>query len=259
MKRDTLQDLPPFCGETHDALYGGRLRLRQPITGFRFAVDAPLLTAFAAAGKHARLACDLGTGCGVIALGLAWCGAAQKVVGIELQAQLAALARLSAADNDLSQQVEILEQDLRHCRGDSLTGRFDLVVANPPYWPVSEGHLPEDASRRIAGFEVEGTLGDWLACGKRLLSSRGRMCLVYPCRRIDVLLGAVVESGLGVTRLRFVHPVEGRPAELVLAEVRLGKPGRAEVLAPLSLLTAQGQDTPEAATILSGQFVVSIS
>jgi tRNA1Val (adenine37-N6)-methyltransferase len=257
MKVNISKRAPSSPDETEDSLYDGQLRLRQPALGYRFAVDAPLLTAFAAQGKRARLACDLGAGCGVVGLGLLFCGAAQRLVAVELQKELAGLALRNAQDNNLGDRVEVIHSDLRAFGKAEKATRFDLVVCNPPYFPPDEGHLPQHEGRRIAGFEIEGALGDFLSCGLRLLGSKGRLCLVYPCRRLDVLLSIAVERGFGVSRLRVVHPVEGRAGELVLAELRPGKPGRAEVGSPLVLRTPDGQDTPEAAAILSGRFALS--
>jgi tRNA1Val (adenine37-N6)-methyltransferase len=246
--------IPSRPDETVDSIYNGQLRLRQPTSSYRFCVDAPLLTAFAARGKRARLACDLGSGCGVVGLGLAWCGAAQRVVAVEIQPDLAEFASRNAAENGLEGRVKIVVDDVRSFRGGEQRGQFDLVVMNPPYFSASEGHLPEHEGRRIAGFEVKGSLSDFLQCGLALLNKKGRMCLVYPCRRLDLLLSTAVGLGFALTRLRLVHPIEGRLAELALAELRAGRPGRGEVEPPLILRTTDGRDTPEAEAIVSGRF-----
>ncbi|HEY3668042.1 MAG TPA: hypothetical protein VGL19_18695, partial [Polyangiaceae bacterium] len=61
---------------TSDSLYGGAVSLRQPARGYRVNVDAILLAAFAAQGRRAKLALDLGAGVGSVALGLHHLGAA---------------------------------------------------------------------------------------------------------------------------------------------------------------------------------------
>src|SRR6476646_5459864 len=100
--------------ESMDALFGGRLKLFQSRSGYRFSLDALLLAAFATIGKQDVVA-DLGTGNGVIPLVLAERCAA-KIVGIEMQSSLAERARRNIALNDLSDRVSIIHGDVRAIR-----------------------------------------------------------------------------------------------------------------------------------------------
>jgi len=242
-------------GYTTDALFEGRLLLRQPRRGYRFAVDAALLVWFAHSERPAPKCVDLGAGCGVVGLGLLAAGAVAELVAVEIQPRLADLCERNAESNDLAERVSVV-------RGDALAGDerlppggFELVVANPPFWRADAGVLPDDEERRVAGHEVSLTLEGWISRGAELLSQRrGRLCAVFPARRADELITAAARAGLSPTRMLMVHPRADDPAELVLLEARPGPPGRLAVPPPLVLRGPDDRDTAAAAEILSGRF-----
>ncbi|MDD5307939.1 MAG: methyltransferase [Deltaproteobacteria bacterium] len=240
---------------TKDALYEGRLTLHQPRRGYRFSVDAPLLTWFAYGPKPAASAVDLGAGCGVIGLGLLASGGARTVTAIEVQPELAALCARNAAANGLEGSCRVVEANLFEDHPDLRPGSYDLIVSNPPFSKAGTGRLPENPQRKLACCEVTGDLEGWIGAAARLASrSRGRLAVVFPARRLDDLMSSFGAAGLAATRLRMVHPKPGAGADLVLAEARIGSPGRLSVEPPLVLRDEGDKDTEETAAILSGRF-----
>ncbi|HEY0465824.1 MAG TPA: hypothetical protein VGC79_16540, partial [Polyangiaceae bacterium] len=89
---------------TTDTLYDGAVMLRQPARGYRVNVDALLLASFAAHGRRADLALDLGAGVGSVALGLHHLGAAARFALVEREAPLIALADENARSAGLNSQ-----------------------------------------------------------------------------------------------------------------------------------------------------------
>ncbi|MBF0551178.1 MAG: SAM-dependent methyltransferase, partial [Deltaproteobacteria bacterium] len=78
--------------ETLDILFGGRIKMLQPSRGYRFSIDAMLLADFVRPGLGGVMV-DLGCGCGVIPIVLGLKSGACRVTGIEIQPELADLAR----------------------------------------------------------------------------------------------------------------------------------------------------------------------
>ena len=76
-----------------------------------FGTDAILLADFAAP-KRSDLACDLGTGCGIIPL--LWCryDAPKKVIGVDIQPEAASLAQMSIDENNLNEKFSIILSDM---------------------------------------------------------------------------------------------------------------------------------------------------
>jgi len=240
---------------TRDAIFEGRLLLDQPRRGYRFAVDAALLVWFARGEKPARTCVDLGAGCGVVGLGLLAAGAARELVAIEVQPRLADVCASNAALNGLDDRTTVIAADMLEPHDRLPPAAYDLVVANPPFWPVDKGRLPELEERRIACHEVALTLAGWTGRAAELLHPRrGRLCAVFSARRADELLAALDRAGLSATRMTTVYPRADEPAELVLVEARPGGPGRLEVGPPLVLRGADGGDTAAGGAILRGEF-----
>ena len=237
---------------TRDEILRGRLILWQPREGYRFAVDPLLLIDFVSDGKVARAA-DLGTGCGIIALGLAQRFADAQLTAVELQPRLAGLARRNADENGLGDRVTVLELDLADARAAraALPGAsFELVASNPPFRPLGEGDANPDGEAAVARHELRLTLGDLAAQARRLLVPGGRAAIVYPAERLGALLGALERESLRPLRLRCVHPSASEPATRVLVEARKGARGNLVVEAPLILRDADGQYTSEARRVL---------
>ena len=241
---------------TADALFNGRLLLRQPEEGYRFSADAPLLVWFACGVSGGRVGCavDLGAGCGVVALGLLAAGKAERAVAVEIQPALQALCAANAQRNGFEQRLEAIRGDMRSAP--LLEGRrFDLVAVNPPFWPADEGHLPDAEERRVACHEVSIDLDGWVATAARLVERRrGRVCAVFPARRAVELLAGLSRHGLGATRLLAVHPRPDADAELVLVEARWGEKRPLALAAPIFLRDAANADTAAARAIYSGEF-----
>jgi tRNA1Val (adenine37-N6)-methyltransferase len=238
-----------------DTIFDGRVEICQPAQGYRFSVDAPLLVWFAASDRPARRCLDLGAGCGVVGLGLLAADVADRVVAVEAQQRLAALCQRNARANELADRFELVVGDLREVATDLDAGTFDLVVVNPPFWPAGKGRLPADQERRLACHEVLVTIDEWVGTARHLLDSRrGRLCVVFPGRRLDELLMVLAQHRLSATRILPVYPQEQAPGELVLVEARGGAPGRLSLDPPLVLKTASGADTEAARHVLDGHF-----
>jgi release factor glutamine methyltransferase len=111
---------------------------------------------------------DVGTGCGIQAL-----VAAKKsdyVLGVDINPKAVLLARKNAASNRIA-NAEFLESDLFSSIGEG--EKFNLIVFNPPYLPVSEkGLLERSWSGGVNGIEV---LERFLSGVKGYLAPGGRI------------------------------------------------------------------------------------
>lgn len=235
---------------TADTFGNGRLHVRQARNGYRFSIDAVLLAHSVRLPDAGTRILDLGTGCGIIPLILALRCPAVRIIGIEIQAELAALAQHNVRRNDLQDRIEILAADL--CRL-PLRGRragIDLVVTNPPYRRADTGRVNPDIQRAIARHELKTTLADIVAAADGLLGRGGRFAAVYPAERLADMLVTLRRHQLEPKALRMVHSGGQTPAKLFVVEaVKGGKPGL-KVAAPLVIYNADGAYTPEVAAML---------
>ena len=102
----------PLQGETLDAVFHGRLKIIQPEKGYRFSIDAVLLAELTRIRPKDRIV-DLGTGCGVIPLLLAYQHAIDHIIGIEIQESLVSIAKRNVLINELSHLITIVQTDLK--------------------------------------------------------------------------------------------------------------------------------------------------
>src|SRR6185503_11739287 len=98
----------PVLDLTEDAFLGGQLRLKQLKSGHRAGHDAVLLAAATPARSGERVA-DLGAGVGVAGLSVARRVAGIDLVLVEIDADLAMLARANAEANAIQADVIVLD------------------------------------------------------------------------------------------------------------------------------------------------------
>lgn len=234
---------------TTDSLYGGAVSLRQPAKGYRVNVDALLLAAFAAQGRRADLAIDLGAGVGSVALGLHHLGAAARFALVERDSQLLALADENAHTAHLVSQSFC--RDLSLGLPEELRQAADLVVSNPPFFDPANARQGPHAAKTGARF---GDLSPFVAAAAAAVSgTRGRIAFVYPARELSRFLASAERVQLVPKRLRLVHADDSTPARVALIELRRAKPGGLVVLPPLLEWSGKGVRSPELARILEGK------
>lgn len=236
---------------SEDGFLGGRLRIRQPVTGYRAATDPVFLAAFtpAAAGQSVL---ELGCGAGVAVLCLAARVPGLAAHGLETQRPYAALARANAAANGIGLTVH--DGDLRHPPAALRAMSFDHVIANPPFYPGGSATVPRDAGRRTAHVE-EASLDDWIAAGLRRLRPGGWLTLIHRAERLGGILAAL-DGRAGAVTVLPIAPRVGRPAGRVLVRARKGAATPLTLAAPFVVHRGEshGDDgdgfAPEAEAVL---------
>ncbi len=178
--------------------------------------DALALGRFAAAKRGWRV-CDLGCGSGVLLLLLAARAPSLSLTGVELDPLAARTARENLERNGLD--GEIIAGDFRE--NPLPAGRFDLVVSNPPYFPVGAGK-----SAGPARSEENGGLGELCAAASRLARNGGRFALCHRPERLADAFCSLRACGLEPKRLELVrHSPDHAPSLALIEAVKQGRPG----------------------------------
>lgn len=194
----------------------GPYALSWPEGVFPLGGDALALGDFATVKPGYRV-CDLGTGSGALLLLLARRAAGLTLWGIDRDRLSAQTARDNLTRNGLS--GEIMEGDLRTLPLPA--GTFDLVISNPPYFPVGSG--PSAGPARSEAF---CSLDELCAAAARLAKNGGRFALCHRPERLVDLFCALRAHGLEPKRLKTLrHSPAHRPSLVLVEAVRQGKPG----------------------------------
>jgi tRNA1Val (adenine37-N6)-methyltransferase len=234
---------------TTDALYDGAVNLRQPVSGYRVNVDAPILADFAAFGPRTPVAIDLGAGVGSVALGLHHLAAAAHFELVEREAALVELAAENARHARMSHRTWCF--DLGDGLPDALRQNADLVVSNPPFFDPANTRQGNDAAKTRARF---GELGPFLrAAAAAVRGARARVAFIYPARELSRFLGEAADAQLMPKRLRLVHSDAQSAARVALIELRRARPGGLVILPPLIEWESKGVRSPELVRILAGK------
>jgi tRNA1Val (adenine37-N6)-methyltransferase len=229
---------------TTDTFLDGHIQVKQSRQGYRFSIDAAIVAGHAKPRPNDKTI-DLGTGCGIIPLILAYRYPDIKVFGIEVQEELAEIAALNVEENGLKDRVTILCRDMKSLKHHMTSGPADLVVSNPPYRKTESGRINPDNQRAIARHEIKITLSDVVNTASRMLNISGRFVTVYPAERMTDLLTQMRSEDIEPKFLRMIHSGKDTEAKLVLVEgTRGGGPG-IKVGLPLIIYRKDGSYTDE--------------
>ncbi len=213
-----------------DLQYKG-LKLIQKKDGFCFGIDAVLLSNFAQVPKNGSVI-DLGTGTGIIAVLLAAKKEPGKVVGLEIQPEMAEMASRSIRLNGLDEKVSIVQGDIKDAVRMFGASSFDSVVTNPPYMEKGGGLLNPADAKAIARHEILCTLEDVISAAARILKPGGKFSMVHRPQRLADIICCMRSHSIEPKQLRLVHPSPGKKPNLLLisgtrngnAELRIQEP-----------------------------------
>lgn len=213
-----------------DYLLGGRVRLWQPVQGYRAATD-PVLLAASLAPRPGASVLELGLGAGAASLCLAARLPGLALAGLELQPGYAALARLNAALNGAA--LAVWQGDVAALPAALRARSFDQVLLNPPYFAPGTSASPTP-HRDLAQREGAADLGAWIGAGLARLHPGGWLSLIHRAERLGDILAALTPRA-GDIAIRPLAAREGRAAKRVLVAARKGARGPLRLLAPLVL------------------------
>jgi len=230
--------------ETLDDLILGDMKLIQAAHGYRFSLDAVLLTHFPELTGVSQVI-DLGTGSGVIPLLLAARAPNLRITGVELQPSMVERARRSVHLNRLEHRIEIIQADIKEIDRTLAGGSAELVLSNPPFWKIGEGSLSSNMEETIARHEVNLNLEELVHKGAYLLGQGGKMVIIHRAERMEEAMGIFRSHKLYLKRLRLVHSFMERNATLFLLEGIKNRPGRLNILPPLVIYQKPGEYSDE--------------
>jgi len=235
---------------SEDLLLGGRLRLRQPTSGYRVAIDPIFLAAAVPAGPRDAVL-DVGCGVGAAALCLAARVPGCRVTGVEVQRDLVRLAGDNVELNELTAQVSVMQGDLLNLPPRLAPGAFDHVMANPPFLAAGGATAPPDPGKAIAQLEGDADLAAWVRVGLAMVRAKGSVTFIHRADRLDALL-ALLAGKAGEITLYPLWPGGGKPAKRIIVRARKQIASPTRLLAGMVLHEEDGRFTAAADAVLRG-------
>ena len=174
--------------ERIDDLEFKNLKIIQNKEGFCFGIDSVLLSDFAKNIKKNSKVIDLGTGTGIISVLLCGKTELKRIVGVEVQKEVAEMAKRTVKLNNLENKFEIVNKDILDINNLYGKNSFDVVVTNPPYKKKNTGLLNDKSKKTISRHEITADLEDFIKISSNLLKDRGEFYMVHrPERMVDIL------------------------------------------------------------------------
>ncbi len=181
----------------------------------KIGTDAVLLGAWADINQ-VKTILDIGTGTGIIALMMAQRSSA-SIDAIEIDAETADLAGKNIRLSPWSSRIEVHTVSFQEFVS-YRQSQYDLIVSNPPYF--SRSLRAPDPRRNQARHDKTLPAGDLIQGAAKLISSSGRINLIFPCDAQEAWLAEAKKYSLYATRVTEVKPREGKPASRLLVELR---------------------------------------
>lgn len=162
---------------------------------------------------------DAGTGTGVIALMLAQRSASigSRILGIDIDPLSTEEAEMNFRNSLWQERLEARNLDFRKME----SGRFDLIVSNPPYF-INSLKAPEQR-RSTARHTDSLSYSELVGSAVRNLAPGGRLAVILPAQESVSFIGEAVRCGLAITRKTLVRTTENHPPKRILIEASSGE------------------------------------
>ena len=260
--------------ERIDDLEFNNLKIIQNKDGFCFGIDSVLISDYAKKDiKNNALGVDLGTGTGIISILLSAKTRLSKIIGIEVQKEVADMAQRSIELNGLQNKIEIKNVNIKniiqnidnsklekrkkqvklgniqtetHKEKDNIwLEKFDFVVTNPPYKKLETGKVNESEYKYISRHEATANLEDFIKVSKYLLKDKGSFFMVHRPDRLVDIIELMRKYKLEPKNIRFIYPSIDKSPNLVLIKgIKNAKPFL-KIDKPLIVYNQNGEYTDE--------------
>jgi len=226
--------------------YENSLKIIQEKDAFSFSIDSTILSFFAEANKRQTRILDIGTGTGSIPLFMSLF-TKMPIKGIEIDKNQADRAERSVKLNNLENQIEIINDDIKNYKILFNQSSFSMILTNPPYFKIDETKLKnknEDVT--VARHEKAITMEEIIMASTYLLTDGGSFNMVQRTERFLETIELLKKYRLTPKRIRFVYPKVNKDSYVFLIDARKnGKDHGLKILEPLYIYDESGDYSKE--------------
>ena len=214
--------------ERIDDLEIKNMKIIQDKNGFCFGIDSVLLSDFAKEIKNNSRVVDLGTGTGILGILLCAKTNLREIIGVEIQEDVAEMARRSILLNHLENRFKIINLNIKSIINKNEAGlknSFDYVVTNPPYKKISTGKVNENEKKLISRHELTASLADFIETANFLLKENGTLFMVHRPDRLVDIFEEMRKKKIEPKEIRFVYPkINQQPNLILIKGIKNAKP-----------------------------------
>ena len=196
---------------------GHGISIYQDTEGYGFTQDSVLLANLANLSAKDNLL-DLGCGSGVLGFLALAKKNVRKVVGVEIQQDVADMCRKSIELNNMQDRFQVVVGNVKDYKQILKHGEFAKVICNPPYFKQISATDERSTSRQ----ESTATLADFVRAGSFALKYGGEMWIVIKVDRLSELFGALGENRLEPKLMWLVYPKPSLDVDTVVVKAKKG-------------------------------------
>ena len=256
--------------ERIDELQYKNLKIIQNEDGFCFGIDSVLLSDFAKDIRNNSVGVDLGTGTGIISILLSAKTQLAKIIGVEIQKDVANMATRSVELNNLQNKIEILNINIKDIKQNKYNKeknilqvnnekinkmklienkfqreKFDFIVTNPPYKKIDTGKVNKNEYKYISKHEITARLEDFLEISKYLLKDKGAFYMVHRPDRLVDIIELMRKYKIEPKKIRLVYSSIEKEPSLVLIKGIKNANSFLKIDRPLIIYNENGEYTEE--------------
>ena len=131
--------------------------------GFKFSLDSILLAEYVKVRNNLSIL-DMCTGNAPIPLIIST-KTNSKIVGFEIQKDIANLAKKSVEENKLGNQIKIINDDIKNIGKYEEKNSFDVITCNPPYFKENSSLVNKNDYKSLARHEITINLDNIFSLG----------------------------------------------------------------------------------------------
>lgn len=184
---------------------------------FKFSVDSILLSEFANKYPLNGKILDICTGNAVIPLILSKY-TSNTIYCFEIQKSVAKLAELSIKENKLSNQIELINDDIKNIGKYYQKNYFNIITCNPPYFEYNGNMVNNSIEKMIARHEVTLNLEQIFEIASNYLENNGIMYIINRSERLDELINLGFKYKIGVKEIQLIKTKENGYPTLVIVK-----------------------------------------
>lgn len=223
------------------------LKIFQDTEQFSYSLDSVLLARFYNPKKADQRICDFGTNNAIIPLILSkYINKDTRIIGVEINKTAFELAVENVELNNLSEQVRIVNQDIKeYIKGKN--NYFDVVYSNPPFFKVNEGSNLNLKKEELVGarHEVFITLNEIIKCAKIALKNGGKFIMIHLAERLDEIVYLLKKHNFTIKQLQIIYSKAGQEGKKVLIKAENDGNWGVKILPPLVVHNDDGSYSKE--------------
>lgn len=231
--------------QTIDDLEYKGLKIIQDKESFRFGIDSILIADFAKQIKPDSKVLDLGTGSGIIATLLCKKTKLKQIIGIEIQEEIAQIAKQSIELNKLQDKFQIINNDIKNIPEILQPQTFDAIVTNPPYKKKQTGLTNQNKKQLISRHETTATLEDFIKISNKMLKDHGNLYMVHRPERLVDIIETLRQNKLEPKTIKLIYPNKEKEPNLILIKATKNAKPFLKIEKPLYIYNKNGTYTSE--------------